>query len=123
MTKARLFIAAVLVSLAIPAAAQARPELPLAKADHAAHAAVTSGASEWNAELAEILAEGEVDPYQDTSSITSSTVEPCDRDSRYRALCDYEYKWSDNSTSDCTLTVTIGVHGALHLYRPEDEGC
>lgn len=125
MTRLRSLTPIMLIALAllaIPAVAQARPELSLARANHATEIAVADDVAEWNAGLAEVLVEGEgeVEP-QDT--IIGSAIEPCDRETRYRALCDYSYGWGDGYTSDCTLTVVIGVHGYLHLYRSEEEGC
>lgn len=102
-----------LAALALPAGAGAgaqRPELSISTANKLARAAVAKNASDWNAELAEIIAAGNVDPAQDTSSIVGATLDSCDAETRYRALCDYDYTWSDGTATDGGLEVIAGRH-------------
>jgi hypothetical protein len=127
--KAKAVVAAVLALLLLPAMASARPGLSLAKADQAASTAVVAHASAWNAELAEILASDEVNPAQDTSAVVTHTVYPCDRETAFRALCDYTYDWSDGTSCDYTLEIVesnpSGRHERLAVRWPsdEDKGC
>jgi hypothetical protein len=110
-------ILATLALLALPAGAQARSELSLPAARQAVTNAVGHEASTWNAEVAEILAAGNVDPAQDTSTVVSYSTEPCDSETRYRALCDYSERYSDGMT--CDLTAEVIRTKRLYVKLPE----
>jgi hypothetical protein len=108
-------ILAVLVPLAVPAVASARSELSLAKADQATQGAVAEDAAAMNSP--EWLEPGESPAEEGEATVLSYIVQPCDRETRYRALCDYTENWSDGVSCDQTATV-VQWHG-LHVALPE----
>lgn len=112
---AALLISAAL--LAIPATAVARPTLSLAAANNAANAAIAQNVADWNALLADILANPPVDPNQYTGSVISYNLDPCDRETAYRALCDFTENYSDGTSCDDTLVVIESMRGTHeHLW-------
>jgi hypothetical protein len=114
-------VLAVLVSLALPAAAGARTELSLTSARQAVGREVALEATEVNAMVAEVLTTGNVDPAQSTSTVLSYGVEPCDRETAYRVLCDYTTTWSDGVSCDLTAEVVQARRIHVKLEEVDEE--
>ncbi len=114
MRKAITLIAAAALLASAPAALASRPQLSLTAADTAvadAVAAEMAAQNDLNAYLDEVGADGP------SVTITSYATYPCDRDTQYRALCDYTFSYSDGTSCDDTLVVTEAKVGTReHLW-------
>lgn len=115
----------VLTALALPAAAQARPALSLAKADRAAHRAFAQNVARFNQEIADaVIPEPALEP-----PIVNYRVYPCDLESRYRASCDSTYSYADGVSCDESLEVISsdpsGHHErtAIRWFSGDSEDC
>jgi hypothetical protein len=106
---------AALATLVVPAVAQARSELSLTAADRAAARVQATTIIEEN----ELLTEWE-EPL-----VSSYELTPCDRESRFRALCDTSDHYGDGTSCESTLEV---IASGPHLWSRwvdslDEEAC
>lgn len=109
----------------LPATAGARPTISPERARAAALAAENDWvqgyndyANEWNADLAEMseqdresMAGGDPEGVEAELLITRVTMDDCDRETAFRALCDYTEYLSDGTTNDGTWEVIVRRNG------------
>lgn len=108
-------------ALLLPASAIARPSLSLDKAQAAVVHAVAIDVRVDN-EAPSFTNEPSL---QAEVSVLDSWVYLCDRETDYRALCDYTYDWSDGTSCDYTATVVesnpTGRHEHIRTRLSSDD--
>ena len=119
---------AVAALLATPAVAQARPSISMERVNRAATAYVVEQMRADNAaeiayrqspasaeELAAASAEGFGSEFGPSPLIVRASVEECSRESRFRAICDIEFRHEDGSVREDTLVYVVMRRGSLLL--------
>jgi hypothetical protein len=107
-------------TFATPAMAQ-RPAMDLDRAEHMERVVTAESVKRINADIDELTADlaaltpEEVDDSLDALAIdpkiTAWTVDGCDQETRYRALCDWTVAYADGSTEDGTDEVIVKRNG------------
>lgn len=107
------------LTLAAPAMAMARPTINLDRADAAEHAAIVSHVEEWNSDVDDQLAilplldpEDQLEAQAEIlPTIVGWTLDGCDQETIYRAVCDWTLTYSDDSTEDGSDDVIVKRNG------------